>query len=134
MLGALLRKTWWLQAWAVFGLVFFPAAHTRADEIPPEIQSSLAILKQDRAFEGLHWWDSVLAYQQSELLKYNAEAATLGKAKADQDKRDELDFKRRRILTERKEFEALFFAYRGARTFFREEELDEDEDAIAMQV
>jgi len=49
MLSALSRKTCWLVIWAVFGLVFSPAAQTRADEIPPEIQSSLAILKQDPA-------------------------------------------------------------------------------------
>jgi len=95
----------------------------------------LAILKQDRAFESLHWWDSVLTHHASELAKYAAELATLGKSKADTDKREELEFKRRRIATERREFEALYYAYRGARTFFREEAgEDDDDDAIALQV
>jgi len=42
MLSALPRKTCWLVIWAVFGLVFSPAAQSRADEIPAEVQSSLA--------------------------------------------------------------------------------------------
>ena len=49
MLGALFRETWWLHIWTVLCLVFFPSAQAGADEIPPEIQSSLAILKQDPA-------------------------------------------------------------------------------------
>lgn len=94
----------------------------------------LAILKQDRAFESLHWWDAVVRYHQSELASYAAELATLGKGKGDDDKREELEFKRRRILVERREFEALYFAYRGARTFFRVDDEDDDDEAIALQV
>jgi len=103
----------------------------------------LAILRQDRAFESLHWWDSVTRFHNGELVKCSNELATLGKTKADSDKRDELEFKRKRIAADRREFEALFFAYRGARTFFRDADTgkggdsgtkDDDEDAIAAAV
>ncbi|NBV34560.1 MAG: hypothetical protein EBR81_12425 [Proteobacteria bacterium] len=42
MLNTLSRETCWLVIWIVLGLVFSPAAQIRADEIPAEVQSSLA--------------------------------------------------------------------------------------------
>jgi WASH complex subunit 7 len=92
----------------------------------------LAILKQDRAFESLHWWDAVSRHHAEELARCAAELATLGKSKPDADKREELEFKRRRIAIERREFEALYYAYRGGRSFFREAAEDEDEDFSAL--
>lgn len=94
----------------------------------------LAILKQDRLFESLHWWEAVGRYHQAELTAYAADTAKLGKSKADADRRDELEFKAKRIMAERREFEALYFAFRGARTFFRQESEDDGEDAIASVV
>lgn len=94
----------------------------------------LAILRQDKAFESLHWWDAVARFHNAELAKCQAEMAGLGKTKADADRREELEFKRRRVLADRREFDSLFFAYRGARTFFRPQEEgrdDDEDDAIA---
>ena len=88
----------------------------------------LAILKQDRAFDSLHWWDAVARHQAGELAKLAAELAALGKGKADADRREELEFKRRRVGVEKREFEALFYAFSGGRSFFREHNADEDED------
>ena len=48
------------------------------------------------------------------------------------DRREELEFKRRRAAAERREFESLFYAFRGGRSFFRETEADEDEDFSAL--
>ena len=44
--------------------------------------------------------------------------------------REELEFKTKRIEMERREFESLFFSYRGGMSFFRTttETVDEDED------
>jgi WASH complex subunit 7/WASH complex subunit 7, C-terminal/WASH complex subunit 7, N-terminal len=102
----------------------------------------LAILKQDKAFESLHWWDSVNRYHASELAKVDVEwrAVANSKSKADADKREELDFRRKRILAESKEFEALYYSYRGSRTFFRDAHGtvagadDDDDDALAAMV
>lgn len=94
----------------------------------------LAILKQDRLFESLHWWDAVRAQHTAELAAYQKEAAMLGKTKGDADRREELDFKLKRVQSEAREFEALYFAYMGARNFFRADTEDDDEEAIAAQV
>jgi WASH complex subunit 7 len=104
------------------------------DGFPIGIAYVLAILKQDRAFDSLHWWDSVRKFHTFEIEKLARELAALGKTKADSDRRDELEFKIRRAQTESKEFEGLFYAYRGARNFFRQESEDDDDDAIALQV
>jgi WASH complex subunit 7 len=90
----------------------------------------LAILKQDRAFDSLHWWDAVARHQADELAKFAGELAALSKAKtkADADRREELEFKVRRVNVEKREFEALFYAFSGGRSFFAVHEADEDED------
>ena len=103
------------------------------DGFPLGIAYILAVLKQDRAFESLHWWESVSQYHESETKKLSEEASKLGKSKADSDRRDEIDFKIKRIIGEGKEMQALFYAYRGARNFFRQESEDDD-DAIAAQL
>jgi WASH complex subunit 7 len=94
----------------------------------------LAVLKQDRLFESLHWWEAVARFHTSELASYSAEAGKLGKSKLDADRREELEFKARRIQSEQREFESLFFAFRGARSFFRAESEDDGDDAIASAV
>ena len=55
-------------------------------------------------------------------------ALSKAKTKADADRREELEFKVRRVNVEKREFEALFYAFSGGRSFFREHEADEDED------
>lgn len=104
------------------------------DGFPMGIAYVLAILKQDRAFESLHWWDAVTKFHATELAKFRAELATLGKTKGDTDRREELEFKARRAGAESREFEALYYTYKGARNFFRAEAEDDDDEAIATQV
>lgn len=60
------------------------------------------------------------------------ELARLGKAKADGERRDELEFQKRRVLTNLEEFDHTFCSFRAARTFFRQEDLEDDE--VAVQV
>ena len=87
----------------------------------------LAILKQERSFASLHWWDSVKRHHAAELAAYRKEAAGLGKAKADADRAEELEFKARRVAHAQAEFDALFFAFSGAQLFFKTDgEQDED--------
>jgi WASH complex subunit 7 len=88
----------------------------------------LAILKQDRAFDSLHWWDSVATQHREELAAYKAEAASLGKAKADLDRKEELAFKARRIIAAQEEYDSLFFAFSGARLFFKVDGMGDDDD------
>ena len=88
----------------------------------------LAILKQDRAFDSLHWWDAVTRHHKAELAAYRAEGAALGKGKADADRAEELAFKTKRVLGAQGEFDSLFFAFSGARLFFK---VDEEEDITA---
>ena len=99
----------------------------------------LAILKQDRAFDSLHWWDSIRSYHRSELVSYMKEEAALaaaakagGKAaagaKGDADRREELEFKKRRILMAEVESDALFYAFSCSRLLFKGDGSREEEE------
>ena len=88
----------------------------------------LAILKQERSFDSLHWWDSVQRHLRGELAGYRKEAAGLGKTKADADAVEELEFKARRVGLVQAEFDALFYAFNGARLFFKVDGQAEEED------
>jgi len=91
----------------------------------------LSILKQDRQFESLHWWDAILRYHRTELASYKTEMATLNtKNKADLDRSEELTFKTKRILTAQAEFDQLFYAFQGARAFFKMDGSTEDDEVL----
>jgi WASH complex subunit 7 len=92
----------------------------------------LAILKQDRQFDSLHWWDAALRYHRAELASYKAEAVGLekSKGKADQDRLEELNFKTRKVLAVQAEFDQLFYAFAGARAFFKTDGSTEDDEVL----
>jgi WASH complex subunit 7 len=92
----------------------------------------LAILRQDRHFDSLHWWDAILRYHRAELAAYKAEAAGLAaaKSKSDADRADELAFKTRRVVAAQAEFDQLYFAFQGARAFFKTDGSTEDDEVL----
>jgi WASH complex subunit 7 len=93
----------------------------------------LAILKQDRAFDSLHWWDSVALFHRAELASFKAEGAALGKTKADADRAEELAFKSRRTVAAQAEFDSLFYAFSGARLFFKVDG-GADDDEVSQSI
>ena len=88
----------------------------------------LAILKQDRSFDSLHWWDSVKRHHRAQLLAFDAGERGLGNSKADADKREEINFKRRSLLVAEVEFDSLFYAFSCARLLFKSNGVKEDDD------
>ena len=94
----------------------------------------LAILKQDRAFDSLHWWESAARFHRAELAACKAEAATLGKTKTDADRAEELDFKMRRVVAIQAEFDALFWSFSCSRLFFKRDDMGGEEEEITVSI
>ena len=96
----------------------------------------------------MHWWEAVVAHHRTELSACREEMAKLSlggsgkgggapRSKADADRAEELDFRQRRVHAMQTEFDALFYAFSGARTFFRAAEADggagaEDDDTVLV--
>jgi hypothetical protein len=79
----------------------------------------------------MHWWDAVVAHHRSELASCRDELSKMthggkvvARSKAEADRIEELDFKQRRVHSMQTEFDALFYAFSGARTFFRAADAD----------
>lgn len=99
---------------------------------------------QERLWESMHWWDAVIAHHRAELAACREEMGKLSvggkggaRSKADADRAEELDFRQRRVHAMQTEFDALFYAFSGARTFFRAAEADggaggEDDDTVLV--
>jgi WASH complex subunit 7 len=86
----------------------------------------LAVLKQDRAFESMHWFASVEDTMRTDADKAKAELEKLSAKERAGEGAATLEFRQRRLANAAKEFEALSFSLYGARIFFRQEDEHED--------
>jgi len=93
----------------------------------------LAILKQDRSFDSLHWWDSIKRYHRAQLVAFDTAERALGASKADSEKREEINFKRRSLLVSDVEFDSLYYAFSCARLLFKSDGSTED-DEVTLSV
>lgn len=82
----------------------------------------LAILKQHRQFESLHWWDAARGQLQRDQGRLDETRAAL--RKRDASAAEDLVFQQGRLDAAKREVDLLFWSYDGARIFFR----DEDEE------
>lgn len=93
----------------------------------------LAILKQDRSFDSLHWWDSIKRYHRAQLVAFDTAERALGPSKGDSEKREEINFKRRSLLVAEVEFDSLYYAFSCARLLFKSDGSTED-DEVTLSV
>jgi WASH complex subunit 7 len=117
----------------------------------------LSILRQNRQFDSLHWFDSVRQHHRSELSAYKAELASISEAsaaqaakvkkmsssqqsqmreqleaqkRADLERAEELDFRAKRVLAQQVEYDQLYYAFCGARSFFQTADTNDDDEAF----
>lgn len=115
----------------------------------------LSILRQNRQFDSLHWFDSVRQHHRGELSAYKAELASISEASAaqaakikkmsssqqaqmreqveaqkrsDLERAEELDFRAKRVLAQQVEYDQLYYAFCGARSFFQTADTNDDDD------
>lgn len=92
----------------------------------------------------MHWWDAVSAHSRGEIAtsrdelgKMTRGGKVVARSKAEADRIEELDFKQRRVVALQTEFDALYYAFSGARTFFRAADGDgtgagEDDETVLV--
>ena len=117
----------------------------------------LSILRQNRQFDSLHWFDSVRQHHRGELSAYKAELASISEASAaqaakikkmsssqqaqmreqveaqkrsDLERAEELDFRAKRVLAQQVEYDQLYYAFCGARSFFQTADTNDDDEAF----
>lgn len=83
----------------------------------------LAILRQHRQFESLHWWDATRGQLQRDQSRLDETRAAL--RKRDASAAEDLVFQQGRLDAAKREVDLLFWSYDGARIFFRDEDEEE---------